>query len=637
MRDDAHGSGFIGRLPLGGDELASIGLEVKRSFELGFEDIERVRAMLEGQTPVPCMPNLGFGHTNRELLPELTHRRGARRLTGLHITAWQREGRPIARPDDQDLPLEPKRHERAASLRSTDEPIRAKRDMRRAIHETRRCVDELTQAGLDPSSANCGESLAKTQAPMHRVPAMSAQLDRCLIAIAETLPSDAVRTDPDLRAAYAHDESEARGTTPDAIVRTRDAREVSSVLRAASQFGVAVTPRGGGTGRTGGAVPMRGGIVLTSERMNELIEIDRGDRIAVVGSGLITAELHRVLELERLFWGPDPNSAEQCTLGGNIAENAGGPRSFKHGVTRDWVLGLEVVTGDGTILELGRRTKKGVTGYDLTSLVVGSEGTLAVVTRATLRVTTAPEKVITVLAFLPTEAAIAPAIAAALDARVTPRCIELLDDATLNVLRGTSAVPMPEGAHALLVIELEGDESGLDRDLTRLGDALSEISSFDPLVATAAGERERFWRVRKDMSRALRRTARWKTSEDVVVPRSRIAELLGFCRVIAERHAIRMPVYGHAGDGNLHVNLLWDEEAQKANVELAIAELFEATVSLGGTLSGEHGMGSVKAPYLSIEQSPELIALQRRVKDTFDPRGILNPGKIFPQVGHRGC
>lgn len=509
--------------------------------------------------------------------------------------------------------------------------------MGRAVHEASRCVDELTQAGLYPSSRNCGESLAKRQAAMHRLPAMSAHIDRCLAAIAEALPSDAVRTDPDIRAAYARDESEARGTIPDAVVRTREAREVASVLRAASRFNVPVTPRGGGTGRTGGAVPMHGGIVLTSERMNELIEIDRADRIAVVGSGLVTGELHQALELERLFWGPDPNSADQCTLGGNIAENAGGPRSFKHGVTRDWVLGLEVVTGDGTILELGRRTKKGVTGYDLTSLIIGSEGTLAVVTRATLRVMTAPEKVITVLAFLPTEAAIAPAIAAALDAQVMPRCVELLDDATLSVLRGTSAVPIPEGAHALLVIELEGDESGLDRDLTRLGDALAEISSFDPLVASTAGERDRFWRVRKDMSRALRRTARWKTSEDVVVPRSRIAELLGHCRVIAERHGIRMPVYGHAGDGNLHVNLLWDDESQEKRVELAITELFEATVSLGGTLSGEHGIGAVKARYLAIEQSPELIALQRRVKETFDPKGILNPGKIFPHVGHRGC
>ncbi len=466
---------------------------------------------------------------------------------------------------------------------------------------------------------------------------MRTDVDRCLAMIARALPSDAVLTEIDVRAAYARDESEAQGLVPDAVVRTRNAHEVSLVLGEASRCGVPVTPRGGGTGRTGGAVPMHGGIVLTSDRMNGLVEIDRVDRIAVVEPGLITGELHRALDSERLFWGPDPNSADQCTMGGNIAENAGGPRSFKHGVTRDWVLGLEVVTGDGTILELGHRTKKGVTGYDLTSLLVGSEGTLGVVTRATLRLTTAPEKVITVLAFLPTEASVAPAIAASLDARVTPRCIELLDDSTLNVLRGTSSIPIPERAHALLVIELEGEESSLDRDLVRLGDALTAVSSFDPLVAVEPGERERFWRVRKDMSRALRRSARWKTSEDVVVPRSRIAELLGHCRVIAERHAIRMPVYGHAGDGNLHVNLLWDDESQERNVTLAIADLFEATISLSGTLSGEHGIGAVKAPYLPIEQSPELISLQRRVKETFDPRGILNPGKIFPAGGHHAC
>ncbi|MDQ3036928.1 MAG: FAD-binding protein [Myxococcota bacterium] len=470
---------------------------------------------------------------------------------------------------------------------------------------------------------------------------MRADVDRCVAAIARALPDDRVITDRDVCAAHARDESEAEGAMPDAVVRARDARDVAVVLREASAHGVPVTPRGGGTGRTGGAVPVHGGIVIASDRMREVIAIERVDGIAIVEPGLITGELHGVLEREGLFWGPDPNSWDACTIGGNVAENAGGPRSFKHGVTRDWVLGLEIVTGDGTILELGRRTKKGVTGYDLTSLLVGSEGTLGFVTRAVLRVTPSPEKVITVMAFLDREAAIAPAIAAALDARVTPRCIELLDDATLAVLRadpGSAAIAIPEAARALLVIELEGGAESLDRDLARLGDALATVSPFDPLVAVEAGERERFWRVRREMSRALRRSARSKLSEDVVVPRSRIAELIATCRAIAEQRGIRMPAYGHAGDGNLHVNLLWDRDEQEANVHAAIRDLFEATIALGGTLSGEHGIGVLKAPYLSIEQSPELIALQRRVKSQFDPRGVLNPGKIFvADPPHRGC
>lgn len=463
------------------------------------------------------------------------------------------------------------------------------------------------------------------------------EVDRCLAAIARALPSDGVITDVDVRAAHARDESEAEGSMPDAVVRARDATEVSVVLREASSHGVPVTPRGGGTGRTGGAVPMLGGIVLASDHMRDVNAIERVDGIAIVQPGVITGALHAAVEAEGLFWGPDPNSWDQCTIGGNIAENASGPRCFKHGPTRDWVLGLEVVTGDGNILQLGRRTKKGVTGYDLTSLVVGSEGTLGFVTRATLRLTNAPEKVITVMAFLADEAAIAPAITAALDARVTPRCIELLDDATLGVLRGASPIAIPEAARALLVIELEGSEESLDRDLARLGDALATISPFDPLVAVEPGERERFWRVRREMSRALRRSARSKLSEDVVVPRSRIAELIARCREIAERRGIRMPAYGHAGDGNLHVNLLWDRDEQAPDVQAAIRELFETTIALGGTLSGEHGIGVLKAPYLALEQSPELIALQRRVKDAFDPRGVLNPGKIFPASSHHGA
>lgn len=468
---------------------------------------------------------------------------------------------------------------------------------------------------------------------------MRADVDRCLAAIARALPDDRVIVDRDVCAAHARDESEAVGAIPDAVVRARGADEVAVVMREASAHGVPVTPRGGGTGRTGGAVPVHGGIVLACDRMREIVSIERDDGIAIVEPGVITGALHEAVEREGLFWGPDPNSAGECTIGGNVAENAGGPRALKHGVTHDWVLGLEVVTGDGQVLSIGRRTRKGVTGYDLTSLIVGSEGTLGVVTRAVLRLARAPERVITVLAFLPSEAAISPAIAAALDARVGPRCAELLDEATLGILGASSPIAIPSGARALLVIELEGEGIALERDLERLGGALARVSPFDPAVAIEAGERERFWRVRREMSRALRRSARWKLSEDVVVPRSRIAELLAICRGIAERRGIRMPAYGHAGDGNLHVNLLWDRPEQEPDVHGAIGELFEATVALGGTLSGEHGIGALKAPYLPLEQSPALIERERRVKDAFDPRGVLNPGKIFPaeRAGHRSC
>lgn len=463
-------------------------------------------------------------------------------------------------------------------------------------------------------------------------------IDECLAAIARALPDDRVITDRAVREAHARDESEAEGAIPDAVIRAEGADEIAIVMRAASAHGVPVTPRGGGTGRTGGAVPVQGGIVLACDRMREVIEIDRGDAIAIVEPGVITRALHDAVEAEGLFWGPDPNSWDQCTIGGNVAENAGGPRTFKYGATRDWVLGLDIVTGSGERISIGRRTRKGVTGYDLTSLLVGSEGTLGIVTRATLRLAPLAECVATLLAFLPSLASVAPAIEAALARRVVPRCVELLDDETLAVLRASgSAIPIPAAAQALLVIELDGRGEVVERDLELVGEALSAHTVGDPLVAVTASERERFWKVRRDMSRALRRTARSKLSEDVVVPRSRIAELIARCREIAGRHGIRMPAYGHAGDGNLHVNLLWDRDEQSAAVQAAIGELFAATVALGGTLSGEHGIGVLKAPYLHLEQSAETIALQQRVKSAFDPRGVLNPGKIFAPTGHVGC
>lgn len=465
---------------------------------------------------------------------------------------------------------------------------------------------------------------------------MQRQVDLCLAGIARSLSDDRVITDPDVRAAYARDESEFEGTMPDAIVRAADAREVEIVVREAASRGVPITPRGAGTGKAGGAVPLRGGIVLTTERMRTIAGIERADGVAIVEPGAITGAVHAAVEAEGLFWAPDPNSLDQCTIGGNIACNAGGPRSFKYGPTREWVLGLEIVTGTGARTFVGRRTRKGASGYDLTSLIVGSEGTLAIVTRAWLRLEPAPERVITLLGWLPTVEAVGPAIAGVLEAGVVPRCIELLDDETLAVLRrGPSSIAVPDAARALLVIELdalpaEGAIERLEREVAAVGDALASLSPIDPQVGETAAERERFWAIRREMSRALRRSARFKRSEDVIVPRSRIAELIAHCRAIADRHGIRMPTYGHAGDGNLHVNLLWDDPSQSEAVERAIGELFEVTVALGGSLSGEHGVGALKARWLPLEHSPERIALQRAIKASFDPHGILNPGKLLP-------
>jgi len=455
-------------------------------------------------------------------------------------------------------------------------------------------------------------------------------IERALASLDRALGSGRVVTDRTICEAFAADESEATPVVPDAVVRAHDATDVSTVLRIANAHGVPVTPRAGGTGRVGGAVPAHGGIVLAFEGMTQIKGIERVDQLVVVEPGVITGELHRTVEAEGLFYPPDPNSYDGCRLGGNVAANAGGPRAFKYGVTRNYVLGMHVVLADGTPITVGRRTTKGVTGYDLTSLIVGSEGTLGVVTEITLRLIPNPPAVATLLAFFDDDRVIAHAVAALGSARLVPRCLELLDSIALGLVQRDAGLAIPPGAKAMLLIELDGDEPALANDLERAGNALAELGALDVLVAQKAGERERLWSARRELSRTLRKSARFKLSEDVVVPKSRLAELLATCRELSERHGVVMPTYGHAGDGNLHVNFLWNDADDRPRVDAAIEGLFRAVVALDGTLSGEHGIGILKAPYLPLEQDESLIELQRRIKRTFDPNGILNPGKIFP-------
>lgn len=454
-------------------------------------------------------------------------------------------------------------------------------------------------------------------------------VEKALSEIEHHCGSGSVLRDRDLLEGYAHDESETEPCLPEAVVRAANTQAVSHIMRSAHKHGVPVTPRAGGTGRVGGAVPVPGGIVLSCEQMNALNGIEAADLFAVAQPGVVTGDLHRAVEKESLFYPPDPNSLDSCALGGNLAANAGGPRTFKYGVTRNYVLGMEVVLADGTILKLGRRTPKGVTGYDLTALMVGSEGTLAVVTEATLRLLPKPQGVATLLVFVPTADAVSSAVSAMLERGLMPRCVELLDSIALGIIRPRAGIAVPTNASAMLLIELDGDIDRLDRDVESCGNAMTDIGAIEVLVAQHGGERERLWAARRELSHTLRQQAAHKLSEDVVVPRTKIAALLQRCRELSELHDITMPTYGHAGDGNLHVNFLWDGPSDRPRVDAAIVGLFESVLSLGGTLSGEHGIGVLKAPYLPMELSPDLIALQRRIKHLFDPKNILNPGKIF--------
>ena len=460
-------------------------------------------------------------------------------------------------------------------------------------------------------------------------------LDSALIAIERACGSGSVLRDPSLLEGYSHDESEVEPCMPAAVVRASSTAEVSAVMKAAYEHEIPVIPRGGGTGRVGGAVPVPGAIVLALEKMNAVRGIDKGELTTRVQPGVITGELQRITEEEKLFYPPDPNSLDSCAIGGNIAANAGGPRAFKYGVTREYVMAMDVVMADGTILKLGRETKKGVTGYDLASLIVGSEGTLGIVTEATLRLIPKPEGTVTALACFSSIDEVAPVVSTLLAQGQLPSCIELLDEEAIRIVRPEAGLTIPEETKAMLLIELDGEVAQLEGDLERTGNVLFDLDALEVLVAQHSGERERLWASRRELSHSLRRQAKNKLAEDVVVPRTKMADLLKYCAELAGQHHLVMPTYGHAGDGNLHVNFLWNEPEEKVHVDAAIKSLFKRVIELRGTLSGEHGIGVLKAPYLSMEQSPELIALQEKIKDVFDPKHLLNPGKIFPADAKR--
>jgi glycolate oxidase len=471
--------------------------------------------------------------------------------------------------------------------------------------------------------------------PSGPIPSRAAA-DRAKRLLERALGPSKVLTDAETCGPFAVDESEAEGRVPDAVVLAETPGDILSALAVARDAGVPITPRAAGTGRTGGATPIYGGIVLSVLGMNRIVEIDRRERVAVVEPGVVLADLHAAVEAEGLFYPPDPNSLEACTIGGNIAENAGGPRAFKYGVTRDYVLGLDAFLMGGQRIFSGKRTVKGVTGYDVTSLLVGSEGTLAVLGASTLRLVPLPESVTTLLALFDGSARAMSAVGEIVAAGLTPRCIEFLDESTLGALRAAGNA-IPEAAQALLIIEVDGDERACDAQVERMAGALSDVSALDVVVARDGAQREKLWSARREMSRAVRRMAKQKLSEDVVVPRQRLTGLLERIQRQSEHSGVRSLSYGHAGDGNLHVNFLWNNDDERPLVERSIERLFRDVVELGGTLSGEHGIGVTKAPYLSIEQSSELILLERDLKRTFDPQGLLNPGKIFATGGHKAC
>ncbi|MCK6526624.1 FAD-binding protein [Myxococcota bacterium] len=443
------------------------------------------------------------------------------------------------------------------------------------------------------------------------------------------LGPDAVLADPALLDPYRGDFGDRSEEPPEAVVFPRTTRDVQAVLALASREGVPVTPRGAGTGKAGGCAPLHGGIVLSTSRMNGILEIHEGGARAVVEPGVVTRDLREAAEARGLFYPPDPASLDTCTLGGNAATNAGGPMALKYGVTREHVLGLEAVLPDGRILNTGRRTLKGVAGYDLTALLVGSEGTLAVLTRLVLRLRPRPRAVETALVPFATVEAAARAVPRIWTSGIQPRVLELLDGGALAAVRRRGAVPVGEGWGAVLLVETDGEPGGCREEMDRLLDRVADAVEA-PRRSRDEGEREALWAVRREMSAAVKEGARGWSSEDVTVPTDRIAALCAYVGEVAGEGGLRVAIYGHAGDGNLHVNLLYDAAAGRARLRDATERIYRRTLDEGGTLTGEHGIGSTKRAWLPWEQDETALGLQRDLKRIFDPKGILNPGKVLP-------
>ena len=453
-----------------------------------------------------------------------------------------------------------------------------------------------------------------------------ARLER---ALAAEFPPEQLSADDDVLGDFSIDESHAAPHAPGLAFWPRSTREVQRALTLCGELGVPVTPSGARTGKSGGAVPLRGGLALSLERMNRIRELSAEDMVAVCEPGVITGDLMRAAEARGLFYPPDPASLSECTLGGNVAENAGGPRAFKYGVTRDYVLGLEVALMSGGLLRTGHRSIKGVAGYELTSLFVGAEGTLGVVTEITLQLMPLPRAVVTALFTFGSLAGAAQAVSAILAGGALPRTLELMDDTAVAAVHGRH-FDFPEGTRAALIVELDGETPAPLLDGLRAIEA--RVRRFDlKRVWTAAGEaeRERLWTARRTVARALRELAPHKVSEDIAVPRSQIVAAIESAKAIGQSRGLVTATYGHAGDGNLHVNFLFGDETPRRDVEGAIEALLARAVELGGTITGEHGVGLTKRRYLPRELGEESFALHRALKALLDPQGLLNPGKIF--------
>ncbi len=449
-----------------------------------------------------------------------------------------------------------------------------------------------------------------------------------ITALAKIFPSDRLYTDPVDCYAYAYDNSR-NFHSPLAVVFPLTTDEVQAVIKLCNEYRTPVVPRGRGTGTAGGSVPEVGGVALSLERMNKIISVDPDNRMAIIEPGVLNQELQDAIKSVGFFWPPDPSSAAYCSIGGNLATCAAGPHAVKYGVARDHVLGLKAVTGKGDIIKTGCYTSKGVVGYDLTRLLVGSEGTLAVIVEATLKLTPLPKHTGGLTAEFADTASCARAIAAIMAQPYTPSALEFLDNGALNLIRSRHKNLLPENACAYLMIEVDGAL----QEIKEATEAILLACQVEGLIeAKPAEDTKALWAARKALSPLLKDIAPKKINEDIAVPVSHLPELLTGLERLAAQYQISNVNFGHAGNGNIHVNLLVnpDNVEEMVRAYACLDEVFSLVLSLQGTLSGEHGVGMAKRPFVSREIDETTMNLMKAVKLTFDPSNILNPGKLFP-------
>jgi glycolate oxidase len=454
---------------------------------------------------------------------------------------------------------------------------------------------------------------------------------RILENITAIVGSENVATDRQDLLCYGYDATQME-FLPDAVIHPGSVNEIAQVLKLANAEKIPVFPRGAGSGFTGGALPKGGGLVLVVTRLNHILRIDTENLVAEVEPGVVTEQFQMAVEKLGLFYPPDPASLKFSTLGGNVSENAGGPRCVKYGVTRDFVMGLEVVLPTGEIIRTGGETYKGVVGYDLTRLLCGAEGTLGIITKIILKLLPLPEAKKTMLTIFDSIDGAARAVSTIIGNKIIPTTLEFMDYATLQCVEKRFNLGIPDNGRAVLIIEVDGDRELIEKQAARIQELVRPLGLVECKVAKDAAESEALWKVRRLVSPSLRDVNPDKFNEDIVVPRSKVPDVIRCIDKIQQRYDIPIVNFGHAGDGNIHVNVMIDKAVpgMEEKAHRAIGEVFQAALDLNGTMSGEHGVGLAKQPYIHLELKGAQLAAMRAIKKALDPNDILNPGKMFP-------